>query len=327
MWEAICNYTEKLLGYEQSPKWNGRMLMSGVMTHYMHNEQSDSGYEGNRLYEEYIKDNWDGRRVRFYDTYTDFEGGADYDVDVQNLTEQISNGYDFIDMSTHGDDLYWIMENYPHYNTMRGSCQINNGYSIITTSSCLTNAFDSRIDPCLSESLIRNSNSGVVSYLGCSRQGFGYTEPQSMLSPSNMYNAMFYQSLFSKDIEDKCFGDVVRSAKDSMEYTCNRDNFFKWIMLGLNPIGDPEMPIYISVPKKFDDVSLIKMDNHYLLNMDGEGSRVAIYDGSGSMKGLKRYYDIKQLNISDIAPSYSVCHETEFYSTSSRHSISAKLRV
>lgn len=305
--EDVRNFTEKLLGYEQSPEWKGRMLMAGVKTQYMHNEQSDSEYEGNRLYEEYIKGNWDGQRIRFYDTYTDFEGGSYYDVDVPNLTEQLKTGYDFVDMSTHGDNEYWVMEKSPHYNTIRGSSQVNEGYSIITTSSCFTNAFDSRIDPCLSESLIRNNKSGIVSYLGCSRQGFGYTSPQSMLSPSNIYNAKFYQSLFSKDSVDKCFGDVVRSAKDSMEYTCNRDNFFKWIMLGLNPIGDPEMPIYISLPKKFNDVSLIKVNNRYYMNIDGAGARVAIYDGSGSLKGLKRYHDIRQLNISDISPSYSVC--------------------
>lgn len=253
-------FVKRTIAYERNPvvgEFSNTMLMAGNVLgeNIDGTTQSDSEGKGERLYERSIAPYWDGKKMRFYDTNTDFSGGADYDLTIDNLQYQLSQGYSFVDMITHGSPTAWKVENNKLYTTAEANTLTNKGYSVIVTSACLTNAFDDNTDPCLSESFVRNPNSGVVAYLGCSREGWNSFGSPS-IGTSLAYSSTFYQKLFGKEPANKNFGTIVAMAKNRYVVRSKSTRPVRWVQFGLNPIGDPEMPIYTTKPKFFKRVCI-----------------------------------------------------------------------
>lgn len=280
----ICGFVDKILCYEKTPTvngWNNDILMAGNRLW----DDADAEAKGEILFSNYISPYWNGGRKRFYDTATDFSGGAAYDVTAVNLQNQLSQGYAFVDMITHGSQTGWGTETGDPYSSSYGISLKGIGSTIITTMACSTNAFDSSEnigtqDPCLSESLIRNANSGVVAYLGCSRSGWGI-KGKKYIGSSLQYEAQFYNALFTSTITDKNFGVIVAAAKLAMARQCKFDGDDRWVQFGLNPIGDPEMPVFIEMPQPFTNVTVIKNPNSITVNTDVPGCRICVMDSSG----------------------------------------------
>lgn len=313
----IIAYSSKLLAYEKTPLkrgWNNNMLMGGTkLWGNYSSSQSDAEAKGDNLYENYIKPYWNGTKKKFYDTYTDFDGGANYTLNVANLQEQFANGYNFFDIATHGSPDMWSLES-GYYNVSNASNMKNNSFTIITTMACETNEFDSPIyEPCLSEAFIRNPNNGVIAYLGCSRFGWGYRETKS-LGPSLQYEAQFYKNLFSTTIKDKNFGAIVAAAKASKISSSMNNDPFRWIQFGLNPIGDPEMPIYTAKPLQFSDVTITTENNGIKVNTAVDGCNICVMstaDNGTSYYNVQK--NVKEANFSNIGGNVSVCITKQNY--------------
>lgn len=330
----VSSYIQKLIAYEKNPKWSNKFLMCGNKLHNFknNNTQSDAEVRGDILYENFIEEYWKGERYRFYDTCTDFPGGADYDFSADNLYEQLSQGYDFVDIGTHGSQTAMTMEKDPGYrntyNSILGSQQINSGYSIITFVGCLTNAFDtsSRVyedvtnletcldDPCLSESLIRNQESGVVAYLGCSRETWEVEETTEDVGTPGQFITYFYKNLFNSQIEEKNFGRVVATAKAEKIIWTNHDGYHRWLQFGLNPVGDPEMPIYINEPKTFDEANVSFGANNITINTGVPGCRVCIMSRKDNGLSYYRVFEEVQLvSVLEAVPDVSICITKQGY--------------
>lgn len=323
--EEAKTFVEKLLSYEKAPLekgWSNNMLMCGTkLWDYYYNDKSmsDSEAKGENLYENFIAPYWFGSRKRFYDTHTDFTNGADYTLNSLNLQQQLEQGYTFVDMITHGSQTGWALEE-GRYGSDNGGFLENNGRAtIITTNACLTNAFDSsekggNNDPCLSESLIRNSKSGVIAYLGCSREGWGYSGGTKSLGISLQYEAQFYKKLFSPEFEDKNYGVIVAAAKMSMIASCGNNGSARWVQFGLNPIGDPEMPIFDYIPKKFNNIMITQGENKISVNTGIPGCTVCVmsYDDMGNS-----YYEVKKdiqnVEFTGVNAKVSICITKQGY--------------
>ena len=148
--------------------------MCGMMTiplpTYIH---SNAEIEGNYLYNNVISNYWNCERTRLYDTATDFPGGASYDFNAAHLQTELEKGYTIVHIDTHGFYDYILVEDdngNNRYTSNDADSLINNGYSNIITTSCLTNDFTD--DTCLSKSFIFNPNSGIISYLGYSAESW-----------------------------------------------------------------------------------------------------------------------------------------------------------
>ena len=258
--EHVEAFVNKVISYEQNPKYSHSILTGGCKLYedYYVNPYfdpiSDAQHLGDLLFDNYIKPYWGGSRDCFYDTYTSFPGGASYQLNGNNLIDVISRGYSFIHMNTHGSIEGWQMENGTLYHKISADAQTNSGYSIITSGACETNYFDKDGFDCLSEKLIRGKDSGILAYLACSREGLTYRSANA-LGPSETFNANFYKTLFDKDLDEHSFGGIVCLTKNKFVTFCQRDEM-RWILYGVNPMGDPEMPIYISTPKEFTDVKI-----------------------------------------------------------------------
>lgn len=249
----ISAFLEKVLNYEKYPPTSNhmnKMLLAGVKLRDDFAGISDSEARSRIMYENYVEPYWrNGTATRFYDTGTDLEGYKLYDVTAEHLQEQLSSeyGYHFVHMKTHGEPQHWTMET-GYFYTSNDALELYNPHQfIITTTSCNTNAFDANSDPCLSEAFIRNQESGVIAYLGSSRSGW-FTVGTTKFGASLLLNSFFYEYLFTEN--ETNFGKLVCNAKTKL--TDQSVNAIKWIQYSVNPIGDPEMPIYTDIPQNFD---------------------------------------------------------------------------
>lgn len=305
--QHVKSYIDKLLEYERNPNWKNNMLMSGVRLSSIEEGRSDAEVKGEKLYDSAIRSYWSGEIFRFYDTFTDSPESEKYEVSAANLSEQISRGYSFVDMITHGQVAYWETEYDENYKSEHGLRQSNEASTIVTTIACFTNAFDYVYDPCLSESLIRNPGSGVIAYLGCSRKGW-YSSRQDDLDYSPLYESKFYRNLFSNAFPESNYGMLVAASKLAMTPYCTKDNAYRWIQLGLNPVGDPEMPVFTSVPERFPESIVMEREGELRIETGVYGCRVCIMSAWDEGESYYRIWDdVRNLSVTDIPSNFSVC--------------------
>ena len=183
-------------------------------------KKSDAQIVCESMYINSIANNgWTGNKKSFFDTWTDFSGDSLYTLNSHNLQSQLSNGYSFVNVCTHGSQTSFGLE-FGTYDGDSAVTLINHQPTIIVTDACDTNAFDSSpgftIDPCLSESFLRNPMSGVIAYLGSSREGLfsKYGGGTSMEFISAFYDELFQQAGYEG------FGDIIKSMRNEMINYC-----------------------------------------------------------------------------------------------------------
>jgi len=245
---AVVN---KTLDYEKNAPATGfaeDMVLTGVRLW----DPGDAEGKNELMYTGWIDPHWDPVRVRFYDTNTDFPGGASYQVSPTNMDAVIGDGYNFLHMATHGSSTIWSMETGGSYSATHALAVSNPGeYVNILTIACTTNAFD-LADPCLSEGFLRNPNGGAVSYSGSSRYGWGYYGVSTHGS-SFRYNRMFYEFLFTGDpaSHPQQVGAVHTRMKENWVGSCNWYGSMRWCQFTVNLMGDPEFSLYTCDPLTF----------------------------------------------------------------------------
>lgn len=315
----VCNiaevgyYVERIVKYEQEPdlsQWSNNILMCGNILHWFFdqngNQYSPSQYnpniyymsdvqkESDLMYVECISPYWTGgSRFRLFDTWTDYPDSADYTASAPHFQIEFSKGYSFIDVASHGWINCWgQLEGGTCYGKSEAASLVNPRNTIFTTIACQTNHFDLP-DSCLSVAFFRNPYSGILAYIGSSREGFH--------APSYDYSRSYYRNLFSSG--DKRIIPALMRAKaeySSMyNYTSVYDNpkyKYRWLLFTLNPLGDPELSVYTSTPQQILPIKLY-----------GSGSFLHIETGLDSCKICVRSVDGTYYNVRE-----GVC-ETNYY--------------
>lgn len=209
--------------------------------------------KGDIIYNQYIDSSnyWDGTMTRYYDTVSDVieDSGVSY-PSVSGINRRIEDGYAFINLMCHGFDFTWSIDD--QYYIPQLALELNNSQpTIITTSACYPNAFDNtRMS--LSEGFIRGRNNGVIAFVGNSRLGFCMQDNTSITS-SDLFTALFYKNVFSAYISQN-FSKAFILSKQNASFLNSSSQINRYLQYGLNAIGDPEMPIYQSVPKILDSL-------------------------------------------------------------------------
>lgn len=279
----IVNFVNRIIKYESgSPDVcysDGNILMAGSMRHYYYNGQSDSQETGEYIYNNSIKDYWNGQLVRLFDTYTDFPDSANYQCNAEHLQAELKKGYTFATVIAHGRQDLWGLEN-SYYLKYHADTLFNSCNTIIATTACLTNDF--RVTSCLSNSFINAENSGILAYWGASRESWSsYSEDPLCI---------FFKSIFTTNAG---FGLAATNAKLSYIGKSNKISLpYRWLMFTINPLGDPEMPIFTHKPKYQNDVRFQFVNNQLLVKSSSNDScRICIMgnDNSG-----EPYYSVQQ---------------------------------
>ena len=287
----------KIISYERNPvtdNWKNEFLMCAAIKPQVceFNGDTVSVFHANSeiLYERYVgRLGWNGSKFRFYDTGTDNENGADYDVDYTNLQAELSKGYSFVNVNTHGNEPSWTLENenpqfpYNNYFDYHATSLHNAGYSIIATEACKTNSI--AYHSSLGKAFINNPNSGVVAYYGSSEDGLWYGG--GWLGPSDVHNGM----MFRKILNDTCIGKAVR---DSKIYYLGDTNYYgpmRWLHYYLSVLCDPEMHAYSSIPVKFATISFLHYNDTFILNPGADRPYYCIMSRNDGGESYYLYYN------------------------------------
>jgi len=289
----VNNIVNRIIKYE---KGNYNHCEKILMTGKTITTGNDAELRGNDIYQYSILPYWTCERFRFYNTRTDFIAG-DTILNAYNLQNEFSKGYSFIDIKTHGWTEDYSLE-VGTYNTINAENLTNNGMSNIVTMSCYTNAFDQDV-PCLSEVFMRNPNSGIISYWGSSREGWSYT--------SYYFDKEFYRFLLTTD--DNHYGDIAFGTKNKFVPSSRRfKGAERWLLFSINPLGDPEMPIYTQTPYCFNKVQVSYInDSLYVNTNDNHCSICIMSDEDWGDSYYAVYKDTCEIKISVPFGKYSIC--------------------
>ena len=242
------------------------------------NGQSDTQIWSQMIYDQYIAPSWYCQRTRFYDTYTDISGDGNYIFNTNNFQNELEKGYTFVDVMAHGTKNHWVLENNYEYYYYKASELLNSGYSIIMTTACLTNAFDyhtSHLTPrhCLSQHFINNPQSGILAYWGTSRENWYFPQYFNSLEYGIFYDALTYSKIFTDKYHR--IGKATTAVKiENMSYATTSGsnyNLDRKIWMGLNLMGDPEMPIYLSKPEYFRNVNILFVNDSIYVDASTRG--------------------------------------------------------
>lgn len=312
--QDVKNFTEKLIAYERYGKWNNSILMAGkeIMTRGSFHNYSIRW--GDEILNEYISPYWNGTATRFYDDDTDFDEGADYDFSLNNFAQQLSRGYGFVNVITHGSQTGWQQEDQSEMNQNQlMQLLLNSKTSIITTESCLTCAFDSSDvkglsqDPSLCEALIRNKESGVIAFLGHARETRFSTNKK--LEYINQWIAEFYKSIFTNEAKHNHWADVVNQMKSNfVAASLKSGSPNRELQLGVNALGDPEMPIYTRQPSNLPSISFNFHPDTLSLFIPYDSCKVCLYnsDNNGS-EYFKVYENFRTIKLYNTPNTFSIC--------------------
>lgn len=289
------NFVDRILNYESNPNvnnWKDNILMGGIMLSYNRiidgETVSDAQLNSEKIYKESIQPFWDCELVRFFDTYSDIPNTIPNNFHPRILQQELSKGYTFFDMNSHGHYGCWGWfycgnDSSYLYDTSFASSLVNSRNTIITTEACNTNAFDLAEYDILSEVFMRNVNSGIIAYLGSSREGWSVT--------SDVFNKQFYKNLLSG--KDKRFGSAVMNMKKTFSSSYGYSKYYRWLYYTINPLGDPEMPVFVSIPKTINNPAILYTNGRLTVNTNLDDCNICI--STKNTTGID-YYKVTSFN-------------------------------
>lgn len=232
-----------------SPMYVRAALFVGAYLHTSWSDKSDSHHRSEYIKSNYFPSSWTSGMSYLYDTGSSFSGGADYEADKYNVSEQIENGYHFVHVLCHGGYNCWQLENKSYYTSSMAASQRRKEPYIIVTGACNTNAFDQ--NKSLGESFVRESD-GCIAYYGNSRSGWNIVNTTaSSLSSTQKINAYFFKYVFNGTPSGAAYSyaGVASAAKSNFVGSANTDtNPYRWDMFARNALGDAELPLYSDFP-------------------------------------------------------------------------------
>lgn len=293
----VTNTTRKIISYEKTPIFNKKILFSGVQVDKLiiPTGYCDSYNWSNYSASNYVAPYWDGTIDFMFDT------SSQCFVTNSSLAQKLSSGYSIASFQSHGSATSWQLKNgnFTTSDVPNVSQQFGIG-TIITTTACHTNWFDSALT-CLSKAFLTSYKSGVVGYFGSSR--YGWYNRGTTGGKSCQYENQFYHALFNNPDKNKSFGRITTLAKLAFVNQCNSMNAYRWLQFSINPIGDPEMPIFVDTPKTFSSVSIsptyIGTKKYYTINSNEPGCNICI---TGELNG--QYAQILFKNVQTIRTPY-----------------------
>ena len=214
----------------------------------------------------------------FYDSNRGYNN-----LTLTNFKNAINSGCAIVNLCSHGStSTVTRSESGVNYYTTGAASSASNGYKLplVFASACSTAHLDGTGD-CLGEAMLKNSNGGAVSYIGATRTSFG-GDDISDLSDS-LLDALFFEALLqtgnalfsqrpgyalyqSKHQYYKTVGIV--SMSQDYRY---RQEFLEYVLL-----GDPELPIWTSIPQ---NLSIILPESTLV---PGKLMQIAVQNSHGS---------------------------------------------
>jgi hypothetical protein len=184
----------------------------------------------------------------------------------------LNQGMNIVNVLCHGQYTSFSIADDRVHDTDIASLANAPRYGLMYSASCLSGGFDQ--NDCLGETWLLTSGGGGF-FIGNSRYGFNSPGFPGE-GPSDYYDQSFFESLFITGFTN--LGKAHADAKHEFVAESRSDNYMRYIMYGLNLLGDPEMRLWTDTPGRLDVTfaPLIGVDPQtYSVGVSSGGSPVA----------------------------------------------------
>ena len=302
--------SQKIKSYESSPQTDliKSVLLGGkkIREKYYDDSTSDADFEGQStrfsLYNE-----WDGAIEFLFDTQNTlgYNNGA---FTAQNLYNEINKGYNIVEINCHGYELSGWETLAGSYNAGDALQQQNGASTILLSTSCFINKFDSEYDPNLGEAFIRNPNGGALAVIGSTRNG-KYIE--------NSYNKLSVKAdcEFLKDLlgnKSLKTPRLTKSLQQTKSFLINNLSgsykmSYLYLLWAINLMGDAEMPVYTDVPIEITPI-ISSNGNNISVSVEDLPSDavITLTDGLVNPNRMERYSGVNNVNFENLGEPYTI---------------------
>lgn len=290
---------DKIIEYELIPDtigWKNEILMCGNKIHeyFVINDNgdiiSDAQKICERVYSDYISSSgWNGTKFRFYDTDTDHPSGANYDVTINNLQAELSKGYAFTHVCTHGDHISWRLENNNYYTTYHADTLVSPRYTILISEACHANNISSPYS-FLGGGFMNNPHNGVLAYYGSSE--ISISNSGSNLGAAEKFTGEGWKALLPGPSQ---MGKAVRDSKHLFLPACNNYSDERWHYLFMNLLCDPELTVFSQRPQTISNMQITHRYEDISWSFTYDDAKVCVmsrFDMGQSYYSVWDYYGI-----------------------------------
>lgn len=130
-----------------------------------------------------------------------------------------------------------------------------------------------------------------------------------MIGPSFAYEYDFYECWLGENHTDnieKKFGPIISYIKYRRAGEDNTWDEYRWTQYGVNPMGDPEMPLFTQEPLIFNNVVFDVDTTKITVNANEPGSKICV-TGIGTESTYLRRTGTNQLTAKSLPDKFSVC--------------------
>ena len=202
-----------------------------------------------------------------YNTVVGDEMGNSY-IDNGRLSEQLQNNYSIVCECSHGENNLWELGcfNYTTDYTLNFVQQISTDIpKIVVSGACHSNSFDK--SSFMGRTFMNSDSSGVVAYIGNSRQGYVDGDPVAgVFKLWHVFANNFFQGLYEETNQGH-IGKIFSAAK--YVYMNTSEPYNNWLYYVINLLGDPEMPIYTGEIKQFHNAESIIYNDSLIISTGG----------------------------------------------------------
>ena len=302
--------SQKIKSYESSPQTDliKSVLLGGmdIRGYHYNSGTSDANYEGQSTKFK-VEEYWNGSIEYLFDTENTL-GYSDNAFTALNLSNEINKGYNIIEINCHGfENLGWETLTYI-YDAGFALRQKNGASTILLSTSCFINNFDSDTDPNLGEAFIRNPNGGALAVIGSTRNGKYKEGSYNQLSVKAdcellkdlLWNKSLKTSRLTESLQQtRLFLTSNLSGNDKMSYL--------YLLWAINLMGDAEMPVYTDVPIEITPI-ISSNGNNISVSVEDLPSDavITLTDGLVIPNRMERYFDTNNVNFENVVDPYTV---------------------
>lgn len=267
--EEVSAFVNKVLKYEMHPNETGyvdKMLFVGCEMYASFGGKSDAQCWGEKMYDGYVDDYWDGQLSYYYDTGNSF--GSKQPLDGDKLRELIDGGYHVVHETSHGKTGSWDLgvekDSSDDYEVADAIAQTNSNASIVISAACKANDFDDAGFSCLGTALLRNTSGGSLACLGSSRESWVSAGSPS-LGPSHRHDADFMSRL----LRGKRLATAAAQAKTATFTSTSGYSIDRFLTMAINLFGDAPMLVHTGELHHFDNVDVRVQGTDVTVTVDG----------------------------------------------------------
>lgn len=165
------------------------------------------------------------------------------------VISELNQGYNLINHVGHGNTgTLCVGTDTMGNGDMDGLTNVNR-YGVFYSLSCHSGNFEG---DAIGEHFVLNSGGGGVAYIGNSRYGWYAGGGISGICPDpscnfgGEYDRDFFTSLFTDGFYH--IGETLTDSKNAYVGASGGDGTYRWLQYALNLLGDPELPIWTSIP-------------------------------------------------------------------------------